>query len=50
MMVADEVDPYWTKFLCGHTTGQKDTYVLRQASNKKVIAVCEAVEAYFFPK
>lgn len=46
---AEAVDPHHARFVAGHKTGMSDKYVLRQADNPKVIACCEAIEAYYFP-
>lgn len=34
--------------LAGHSAGISDKYVLRQATNKRVVACCEAIEEHFF--
>ncbi len=46
--IGEEVDAHHVKYVAGHSTGMNDKYVLRQATNKKVVAVCEAIEAHFF--
>lgn len=46
--IADETDAHHAKFIVGHKTGMSDKYVLRQATNKKVVACCEAIEEHFF--
>jgi len=48
LTIADQVDPYYTKLLAGHKTGQKDNYVLRQATNPKIVECCIAIEKHFF--
>lgn len=45
---AEEEDVHHAKFVAGHKTGMTDRYVLRQATNKRVVACCEAIERYFF--
>ena len=46
--VMSEVDHHHARYVAGHKVGESDKYVLRQASNKNVIACCEAVEKHFF--
>lgn len=46
--VGEEIDLKRVKFVAGHKAGMSDKYVYRQATNKKVIAVCEGVERFFF--
>lgn len=47
--VGEEADPHFVKYVAGHKVGENDKYVLRQAQNKRVVAVCQAVETHFFP-
>lgn len=46
--VGEEEDAHFVKYVAGHKVGESDKYVLRQAMNKRVIAVCGAIERYFF--
>ena len=46
--IGEEVDKHHVKFVAGHKTGMSDKYVLRQARNKNVDAVCRAIEKKFF--
>lgn len=47
---AATIDPYYAKLFAGHRTGQQDKYVLRQATNPRIIEICEAIEQRFFGK
>jgi integrase len=46
--LAEDVDAHFAKYLAGHTTGENDKYVFRQATSRKIAECCAAIEAHFF--
>ena len=48
--IAEEVDSVRAQWIGGHGTGQKDSYVLRQADSPRIRKCCKAIEDHFFPR
>lgn len=39
-----DIEERFVRYFCGHKTGEKDKYVLRQANNPSIVTISEAIE------